>query len=421
MAILFLIRTAFGLLSLAVLALGGYWVWSWFHGNWIMMGGDPVHVRGPDWRLWAGLALLAWSLSGRWVVTLLVARSDSDATFAKRGQGEVRVLAGAGGADLYTETLGPVGAPVVILTHGWGLDSTIWNYAKRDLQSCRVIVWDLPGLGKSTRVEDGGVSLPNFAANLAVVMALAEGQPVVLVGHSIGGMTLQTLVRDMPELADRVSGLVLINTTYTNPLRTMVASGLLLALRRPLIEPLLHLMIWLKPLAWLSAWQSYLSGSAHLANRLGFGRFVTRSQLEHTTLLTTRNDPAVQAHGNLAMFGWDATSALADIRTPVLVIAGDVDIITKPEASEAIVGEAGCARLRVVGGVNHMGFLEQANTYNSLIAAFVLEVCPTQNPQAAARRSLEEPRTFLDIPTVGVAGPAVAASRLHDAAPPAVT
>lgn len=168
-----------------------------------------------------------------------------------------------------------------------------------------------------------------------------------------------------------MAGVVLINTTHTNPLKTMVLSGLAQALRRPVLEPMLRLAIWLKPLAWLSAWQGYLSGSAHLANRFGFGAYVTRSQLEHTTLLATRNDPAVQAKGNLAMFRWDAEDGLANLKVPTLVIGGDADLVTKLEASREIVASAPAATLQVVEKVNHMGFLERADVYNQAIAAFV--------------------------------------------------
>ncbi len=62
---------------------------------------------------------------------------------------------------------------------------------------------------------------------------------------------------------------------------------------------------------------------AHGANRFGFGRFVTRSQLEHTILQMTRNPPGVQARGNPAMCEWDATAALRTIGVPVLVIGGE--------------------------------------------------------------------------------------------------
>jgi pimeloyl-ACP methyl ester carboxylesterase len=267
---------------------------------------------------------------------------------------------------------GPLDAPPVILTHGWGLDSTIWYYLRRHLsQRFRVIVWDLPGLGRSRAASGRAIDLSHFAQDLKAVMALADGKPAVLVGHSIGGMTVQTLVRDHPEvLTGSVAGLVLVNTTYTNPLRTMVLSGLAQALRWPLLEPLFRLTIWLQPLAWLSAWQSYLSGSAHMANRIGFASQVTRSQLEHNTLLATRNPPAALARGNLAMFRWDAEGALQSITVPTLILAGDSDLVTKCEASQTLSRVTPGGRLEVVADANHMGFLERSEIYNEEIARF---------------------------------------------------
>jgi pimeloyl-ACP methyl ester carboxylesterase len=163
---------------------------------------------------------------------------------------------------------------------------------------------------------------------------------------------------------------VLLNTTHTNPLKTMVLSGLFQALRWPVLEPLLRLQILLWPLAWASAWQSYLSGSAHIATRLSFGRDATRSQLEHVTLLMTRNPQQTIARGDLAMFRWDATNALRQMKVPVLVIAGSIDIITKPDASRTIAAAIHDARLRIVDDANHMGFLERSAIYNQAIAAF---------------------------------------------------
>jgi len=40
----------------------------------------------------------------------------------------------------------------IIMSHGWGPNSAVWYYAKRQLSDrFRVIVWDLPGLGKSSK------------------------------------------------------------------------------------------------------------------------------------------------------------------------------------------------------------------------------------------------------------------------------
>lgn len=333
--------------------------------------------------LWTALGLLAWSMAGRLVLTPLLGKPDTDPTRAVRHDGQL--LQSPTGAQLYVEIDGPADAPPIVLTHGWGLDGTIWFYLRRALaKRYKVIVWDLPGLGRSRAANGASIDLSHFALDLKAVLALCEGAPAVLVGHSIGGMTIQTLVRDHPGVLDgQVAGLVLVNTTFTNPLRTMILSPLALALRWPVLEPAMRLAIWLQPLAWLSSWQSYLSGAAHLANRIGFASQVTRSQLEHTTLLATRNAPAAQARGNLAMFRWDADGALQAIKVPTLILAGDRDIVTKAEASEILSRATPGGHLEIVADANHMGFLERAAPYNSLIAAFCDEVLVATPARAA--------------------------------------
>jgi pimeloyl-ACP methyl ester carboxylesterase len=384
MPLIIILRLLFGLGSWAVLGAGAYLLWTWRQGELVRdLDGDLILVR-ETWRLWTALGLFAWSFLGKRIWLPLLARPDEDEP-SRPERGEGRQVEGASGASLYVETHGPAGAPTLILTHGWGLDSTIWSYAKRDLgDRFRLILWDLPGLGRS-RAAEGGINLTAFAADLGTVIGLAGEGPVVLVGHSIGGMTIQTLARDQPELfGGRVAGAVLVNTTYTNPLETMVLSGLAKALRWPVLEPMMRLASWLQPLAWLSGWQSYLSGSAHMANRLGFGDFVTRSQLEHTTLLSVRNPPGASAKGNLAMFRWDGLAGLPNLAAPTLVIGGDKDIVTKLEASLVIAEIAPQAELRTMNRVNHMGFLERADLYNAAIAAFADSVVAEADQVRAA-------------------------------------
>jgi pimeloyl-ACP methyl ester carboxylesterase len=369
MPLILLARLLMSVLSLALLAGGGYLLWSWWDGDWIVGGDGLAHRARDDWRLWVATALLAWSFLGRMLVLPLISRPDKDPTRALRFEG--RTLSSPTGNQLYVEIHGPDGGPTVVLTHGWGLDSTIWFYLRRRLASqFRVVTWDLPGLGKSKAGRGRDIDLSHFAQDLKAIVESVDG-PVVLVGHSIGGMTVQTLGRDHPAtIKGRVAGVVLINTTYTNPLETMALSGLAKALRWPVLEPLLGLTILLQPLAWLFAWQSYLSGSAHLANRIGFASRVTRSQLEHTTLLATRNAPAASARGNLAMFRWDSESGLSDLGVPALILAGRQDLVTKPGASETMASRMPSARLQVIDDANHMGFLEREEIYNDAIAAF---------------------------------------------------
>jgi pimeloyl-ACP methyl ester carboxylesterase len=370
MPFLSILRFFTALISLIILAFVVYLAWTWTQGDLVREAdGDLVRVR-EDWRLWTAIALGAFSFLGKAVVVPLLARPDKgEKTFEDRGAG--RIVPGANGSQLYVEDIGAATLPTLILTHGWSMDSTIWHYAKKDLsQQFRLIVWDLPGLGRSK----GDISLENFAQNLASLVEYSGSERVGLVGHSIGGMTIQTLARDNPAFFNaRVAGVALLNTTFTDPLKTMILSPLLQALRKPVLEPVMHLTILLQPLAWLSMWQSYLSGTAHMANRFGFGKYVTRSQLEHVTILSTKNPPGNVQKGNLAMLHWDATGALSNTSVPVLVVGGEKDIVTKPEASKAIAGQAR-AQLEIVEGVNHMGMLEQAGVYNSSVASFMQKV-----------------------------------------------
>lgn len=375
MPLLSLARALAALISAAVLAGAAYLLWRWFEGAWVRdIEGALVHVREP-WLLAAGLALLVWSFAGRWLVPLVLARGGGRPTAPTRGEG--KTVDGDTGSLLYVEDLGAPRAPVLILTHGWGMDSTFWNQACEDLgDRFRIVRWDLPGLGRS-RVARGKVSLDAFATDLAGLLRPLD-RPAVLVGHSIGGMTIQTLLRNHPDVRDRIAGVALLNTTYTNPVRTMIASRLLLVLQKPVIEPMMRLTILLWPLVWLSKWQSYLSGSTHAALRLGFGTRPTRRQLEHAARLSTKAPPAVEAKGDLAMLHWDATGALAEADVPALIMGGQLDIVTKPDASRSL-GTAPGAAVTILPGANHMGPLEQATVYNAAIAAFALNLQPVSN------------------------------------------
>lgn len=364
MPLLSISRFIFTLLSWCVLAGAVYLLWRYWNGTLAVDAeGRETLIREP-WMLWVGLGLGAWSFLGKFFWNTVLAR-PSDEPRPRHGQGAA--LPGADGASLHVETAGKADGPVLLFTHGAGMDSTIWFLAKRDLgDRFRLVSWDLPGLGKSKAHK---IDLESYAENLLVVIK-SIGGPVVLVGHSMGGMTIQTLARRHPELfGTTIVGTVLLNTTHTNPLKTMILSGLALALR-----PLLRLAFWVEtaifPLAWLSAWQSYLSGSAHIANRLTFGRGVTRRQLDHVALLGTRNSPASIARGNLAMFDWDATGAIAALTEPVQIVAGDGDIVTKPEASDTIAGTAVAPELHRIDGANHMSFLDHAEEYHRLIAIY---------------------------------------------------
>jgi pimeloyl-ACP methyl ester carboxylesterase len=358
----FLVAWLAGLLSLALLGVGAYLVWAWYIGE----------IVETVWLV-VGIALLLWSVGGRSLI-LLTRRRSVDEPRSERG-GRGRRVPGPNGADLYLEEHGlEAGAPTLLLTHGWDLDATAWYYEKKRLADrFRLVLWDLPGLGLSAQPADGRYSLEGMARDLrAVLDATAGGRPVVLVGHSIGGMTILTFCRLFPEMLGReVAGIVLVNTTYTMPLNTILAGGLLRALRWPVLVPLLYLTTVLWPLVWAMNWKSYLDGSAHKTTSwASFSGQETRGQLDFAARFTAKQHPGVLAKGILAMLRWDEAATLPTITVPTLIITSDHDKLTLPRASEDMRRLIPQSELVTVSPAGHPGFLERSAEYDAAIAAF---------------------------------------------------
>jgi pimeloyl-ACP methyl ester carboxylesterase len=284
----------------------------------------------------------------------------------------VQRLSRPDGSEIQVEFYGSPDAPPLILTHGWGPNSTVWYYAKKQLaEQFQVIVWDLPGLGKSTKPKNRDYSIEKYARDLEAVLSLV-GQPAILLGHSMGGMILLTFCRLFPQhLERRVAGLILVDTTYTNPLKTAIFHRLLTALQKPLIQPLLYLVIALAPLAWLISGLSYLNGSMYITTELsGFTGGETRGQLDFSTRLGLLGNPGILARGVLAMLKFDETHTLPSIRVPVLVIAGQTDIATLLAANRRLAVEIPNAELVVLHPAGHMGLMERNAQFAEAIRSF---------------------------------------------------
>ena len=125
------------------------------------------------------------------------------------------------GISLHAETAGPADAPVtVLLLHGWTLDQRTWHRQVTALtellgDAVRVVSYDARGHGRSGCTELCSATLEQLGDDLAEVLAtVAPNGPVVLAGHSLGGMTIMEYAHRHPEdFAARVAGLVFVATT----------------------------------------------------------------------------------------------------------------------------------------------------------------------------------------------------------------
>jgi pimeloyl-ACP methyl ester carboxylesterase len=376
-----------GLLSLGIIAGAVYLLRQWYQTAWVYDAVldrtifDPhIGLNVPTALLVGGLLLLLWAVAGGVIVRLvlrLTSRNSPHDQPTSARDGRTQRLRRPDGTELQVEHYGRADGPALIFTHGWGTDSTEGYYLKRQLSDrFHIIVWDLPGVGESTRPDSNDYSLEKFASDLNAVIDLANGQPVILVGHSIGGMTTLTFCRLFPEaLGTRVAGLVLVHTTYTNPVRTTTFARLNTALERPVLVPLLHLMIWLSPLVRVMNWLSYLNGSSHLSTKLsGFAGTETWQQVDFASRYGLYLSPAVLARGMFGMLRYDATATLKTIHVPTLVVAANRDPVCKPEASERISDDVPRAELTPLVPAKHMGFMEHHTQFAALVDDFA-EAC----------------------------------------------
>lgn len=159
----FLLRSLTGLLTIAILGGGAYILCQWYEGELV-----------SDRWLCLGIGLLVWSVLGFLPILLLrrAGRDEPKPDCSNRSQRLIR----PDGSEIQVEFYGDDQAPPLILTYGWGPDSTVWYYAKKQLaQQFRVIVWDLPGLCKSEKPKNRDYSLEKYAHDLDAVLTESLG------------------------------------------------------------------------------------------------------------------------------------------------------------------------------------------------------------------------------------------------------
>ncbi|MBY0232676.1 MAG: alpha/beta hydrolase [Gemmataceae bacterium] len=394
-----------GLLSLALIG-GGIWLLVLWNGERTGPLIDPPRVADPEapaqreeWRpglnrgtlyLAGGALLLLWSAGGGLLVSRWLASGRPGDEPQDVPGGVSHDIPRPDGSRLHVEVYGHPDNPPLILTHGWGLDGASWCYAKQELaRGRRLIVWDLPGLGRSTSPTGRDWSLEKLAGHLAAVLELAGDKPAILAGQSIGGMITLTFCKLYPELlGTKVAGLALIHTTHTNPVKTASLAPLYTAIQKPVLEPLCWLMVALAPFVWLMNALTWLRGSAHRSVESAcFSGKESGGQLEFMTRYFLQDWPATIARGYLAMFRYDATGVLPVINVPTLVVAGDKDSMCVPAASKFMADTIPGARLAVLSPAAHAGHVERHADFARHLGEFATQVQGTgaakREPQPA--------------------------------------
>jgi len=270
-------------------------------------------------------------------------------------------------------------APVtVVFSHGYCLSQDSWHFQRAALRGVvRTVHWDQRSHGRSGRgnaqTRDGvPVTIDQLGRDLrAVVDAAVPEGPIVLVGHSMGGMTVMALAALYPELIrERVVATAFVGTSSgrlgevnfglpvagVNAVRR-VLPGVLRALgqQAALVEKGRRATADL--FAGIIKRYSFASRDVDPA----VARFAER-MIESTPIdVVAEFYPAFTDH--------DKTEALACFTDmPVLVLAGIGDLVTPSEHSEAIADMLPDAELVLVPDAGHLVMLEHPEVVTDRLA-----------------------------------------------------
>ncbi len=263
----------------------------------------------------------------------------------------------------------------IIFSHGYALEQDSWHYQRRDLRALGTLVfWDQRSHGRSGRGAADSATIDQLGRDLeAVIAATAPTGPIVLVGHSMGGMTVMSYAAHHPEVfGDRVRGVALIATS----------SGGLAEVPLGLPAPLAKVFHNVAPsVAGVLARRKDLvergrragSDIAYLLTKVySFGSNVSPSltQFVHRMLSATPIDvvaeflPTLETH--------DKKTALDAIgRVDTLVLVGDSDMLTPSAHSSEIVRHVPGAEMVLIPDSGHMVMLEKYPEVNQHLRELV--------------------------------------------------
>ena len=116
----------------------------------------------------------------------------------------------------YSSGPGTDDGATVVFVHGFALTQDCWHFQRAAFRGRRrMIFYDQRSHGRSDLSPTEHATIEQLGRDLRrVIDELSPDDPVVLVGHSMGGMTVVALAEEHPEyFGDRVVGAALISTT----------------------------------------------------------------------------------------------------------------------------------------------------------------------------------------------------------------
>ena len=240
-------------------------------------------------------------------------------------------------------------APVtLLLAHGWTLNHTIWIPFIERVQATlnvRVIAYDQPGHGATSLGPNHRPSIRDLGNTLLDVLDGTVGDgPVVLVGHSMGGMSIMALAAAHPEVfGSRVVGVLLMGTSAGNITRRY------------------------------QGFETLVMKAIHRAPMIPTGNFITQRGQRHslfgdrcnpedlafTVKVMTATPLPTLSRYYLALMEHDEIEHVGVLgQVPTVIMCGEKDRLTSTRHAHRLHDAVRGSRLVIVPGAGHMLMFE---------------------------------------------------------------
>ncbi len=322
-------------------------------------------------------------------------RQDDPLGAGSRAADRTVLVRAADGVLLSVEEVGPLDAPLtVVFAHGYSLSMASWTFQRRDLAASlatanghrpevRLVFYDQRGHGSSGRGPAAHTTIAQLAADLGSVLDdRAPRGPVVLVGHSMGGMTVLSLAAHRPELfGSRVVGVGLLSTSTGGIADLDLGLPRLLTGVRAAVFPVAAYTMRHRP-HWAERTRRVARDLVSAATKaLSFaGEDVDPALVRYVDAMIAGTPVDVIAEFYPAIAGLDADGALEPLtRVPVLVLTGDTDRMIPRVHSDRIaarLSELGAAPVEylVVPVAGHLVLLERPEEVTGAITRLLRRV-----------------------------------------------
>jgi len=276
----------------------------------------------------------------------------------------------------------------LVFVHGYALNLDCWHFQRQYFRGKRrIVLYDQRSHGRSERSPVENASIDELGHDLAAVLdQVAPEGPVVLIGHSMGGMSIMAFAEHHPELfGERVVGAALISTTAGGLRPHRIISSLIPDAVGGTVGARLIALLSRAPQLVDSARRRGSNIGFLVTDRFAFGEDVPASYVQFVDEMLAGTPFEVLAEFFPHFESLDKFAVLkAFAEIPTTILCGTKDLLTSIGHSRKMAKMLHGSTLVEVAGAGHMVILERADKVNAALDDLIVA---GERHYAAARAS----------------------------------